>query len=70
MTDEEQEKLFQPFSQINGGLNIQEGTGLGLAISREYARLMGGDLTVTSSPEEVRYFSSRSRSNAATRAWP
>ncbi len=50
MTDEEQEKLFQPFSQINGGLNIQEGSGLGLAISREYARLMGGDLTVTSSP--------------------
>ncbi len=50
MTDEEQEKLFQPFSQIGGALNIQEGSGLGLAISREYARLMGGDLTVISSP--------------------
>ncbi len=50
MTNEEQEKLFQPFSQAKGGLNTKEGTGLGLAISREYARLMGGDLTVTSSP--------------------
>ncbi len=50
MTDEEQEKLFQPFSQTKGALNTSQGTGLGLAISREYARLMGGDLTVTSSP--------------------
>jgi len=40
---EEQEKLFQPFSQAKKSLNTQEGTGLGLAISREYARLMGGD---------------------------
>ena len=49
MTDKEQEELFQPFTQIKGGLNNQEGTGLGLAISRKCARLMGGDLTVTSS---------------------
>ena len=50
MTDEEQEKLFQPFAQTKCGLNTREGTGLGLAISREYVRLMGGDLTVTSGP--------------------
>jgi CheY-like chemotaxis protein len=50
MTDKEQEKLFEPFSQATRGLNTQEGTGLGLAISRQYARLMGGDITVTSSP--------------------
>jgi CheY-like chemotaxis protein/nitrogen-specific signal transduction histidine kinase len=50
MTAEEQAKLFQPFSQSEGHVNTQEGTGLGLAISREYARLMGGDLTVTSDP--------------------
>jgi PAS domain S-box-containing protein len=48
VTDEEQAKLFEPFSQTQRGINIQGGTGLGLAISRKYARLMGGDITVTS----------------------
>ena len=46
---EELGKLFEPFRQAGaGGLNRQQGTGLGLAISRKYARLMGGDITVTS----------------------
>jgi PAS domain S-box-containing protein len=48
ISDEEQGRLFQPFSQIRRGLKAQEGTGLGLAIARSYARLMGGDITVTS----------------------
>ncbi len=50
MTSEEQKQLFEPFSQVEGGLHAHEGTGLGLAISRKYARLMEGDITVTSSP--------------------
>ncbi len=49
ISDEEQATLFEAFTQAKRGLNTQEGTGLGLAISRKYARLMGGDLTVTSS---------------------
>lgn len=48
MTDEEQRQLFERFSQTKRGLHSQEGTGLGLAISRNFARLMGGDITVTS----------------------
>jgi two-component sensor histidine kinase len=48
LTNEEQGRLFQPFSQMKRGLKAQEGTGLGLAIARRYARLMGGDITVTS----------------------
>ena len=45
---EEQRLLFRPFAQTQSGLNAQGGTGLGLAISREYARLMGGDILVSS----------------------
>ena len=41
ITNEEQAKLFQPFSQMKRGLKAQEGTGLGLAIGRSYARLDG-----------------------------
>ncbi|HET6217917.1 MAG TPA: PAS domain S-box protein, partial [Acidobacteriaceae bacterium] len=48
IADEQQGKLFRPFSQIKRGIEEQEGTGLGLAIGRSYARLMGGDITVTS----------------------
>jgi PAS domain S-box-containing protein len=48
ITEKDQEKLFEPFTQAKRGLSSQEGTGLGLSISREYARLMGGDITVTS----------------------
>jgi two-component system sensor histidine kinase/response regulator len=48
LTDEEQKKLFEPFIQTSRGHNGHEGTGLGLAISRKYARLMGGDITVSS----------------------
>jgi PAS domain S-box-containing protein len=50
ISEEEQGKLFQPFSQTRRGLTAQEGAGLGLAISRQCARLMGGDVKLTSSP--------------------
>jgi two-component system sensor histidine kinase/response regulator len=49
VSDDEQKKLFQSFSQTQSGISVQQGTGLGLAISRAHARLMGGDLTCTSS---------------------
>jgi signal transduction histidine kinase/DNA-binding response OmpR family regulator len=50
ITDDEQKRLFQPFTQAKGSLNTQQGTGLGLAISRQHARLMGGDITVSGRP--------------------
>jgi signal transduction histidine kinase/FixJ family two-component response regulator len=46
----EQETIFVPFMQSAAGREAQEGTGLGLAISRQFALLMGGDLTVRSAP--------------------
>ena len=40
-------KLFESFSQTAAG-TAAGGAGLGLTISRNYARLLGGDITVTS----------------------
>jgi CheY-like chemotaxis protein len=40
--------VFDPFVQAADQQRPQEGTGLGLSISRQYVRLMGGDLTVSS----------------------
>ena len=50
------EKVFLPFYQAQYGTALGQGTGLGLAISRDYARLMGGSLTVESAPERGSIF--------------
>jgi CheY-like chemotaxis protein len=41
-------RLFRHFEQTKTGQQTGTGTGLGLAISREFVRLMGGDITVSS----------------------
>src|SRR3954468_12378793 len=45
---DDQDKLFRHFEQTKTGQQAGTGTGLGLAISREFVRLMGGSITVTS----------------------
>jgi PAS domain S-box-containing protein len=45
---EDLEGIFDPFVQAASGQITQEGTGLGLPISRQFVRLMGGDISVSS----------------------
>jgi signal transduction histidine kinase len=60
MTREQQAKLFEEFSQADR-TTAQKfgGTGLGLAITRKLARMMGGDVTVTSEPGKGSVFTVR-----------
>lgn len=48
---EQQPRLFEPFMQIDSGLDRHYGgTGLGLALVRKFAELHGGGVAVESSP--------------------
>src|SRR5262249_41541571 len=67
MTAEQQAKLFQDFTQADS-LTARRygGTGLGLAITRKLARMMGGDVTVSSGPGKGSVFTVRLPGGANT----
>ena len=67
MTPEQQAKLFEEFTQADATTAQRfGGTGLGLAITRKLARMMGGDVTVTSEPGKGSVFTVRLPTGAET----
>ena len=51
MTQEQMARVFDPFTQADASTTrIYGGTGLGLTVTQTYCHLMGGDITVESTP--------------------
>jgi PAS domain S-box-containing protein len=60
MTQEQMDRLFEPFEQADRTTSkLFGGTGLGLALTRRFCRMMGGDVTVTSTPRQGSTFTIR-----------
>jgi signal transduction histidine kinase len=58
MTHDQIMKLFQPFTQADSSTTRKYGgTGLGLTITKRFCQMMGGDVTIASSPERGSVFS-------------
>jgi signal transduction histidine kinase len=46
------DRIFEPLFQVNLGQHFYEGTGLGLPLSKQSIHLMGGDISVSSKPNQ------------------
>jgi CheY-like chemotaxis protein len=69
ISEESASRLFSEFSQADDSTTRRfGGTGLGLAITRKLARMMGGNVTVTSRPGEGSMFTLTFRAGSASQS--
>jgi PAS domain S-box-containing protein len=66
MTAAELKQVFSSFYQTEAGIRQGEGTGLGLTISRQYAKLLGGEITAESNPGQGSTFRLRFQAQIAS----
>ncbi|MBE9137411.1 GAF domain-containing protein [Nodosilinea sp. LEGE 07088] len=62
--------LFEAFTQTQAGRQANQGTGLGLTITREFVKLLGGDIQVTSALNQGSLFRFTIRTQAAIAELP
>ncbi|SEL01487.1 hybrid sensor histidine kinase/response regulator [Ectothiorhodospira marina] len=52
ISEARQAQLFEPFNRLGADATGMEGTGIGLSLSRSMVQAMGGQIGVTSTPDE------------------
>lgn len=68
LKQEQLDMLFQPFNRLGQESGVEEGTGIGLVVTRRLVELMGGAISVSSSPGVGSVFSVDLRSTAPVQA--
>jgi len=46
ISPEDEQRIFEPFVQVNPGRTVRDGTGLGLTLSRAFVEQLGGEITL------------------------
>jgi signal transduction histidine kinase/CheY-like chemotaxis protein len=70
MTEEQLKSLFEPFNRLGRETSSEEGTGIGLVVTKRLVELMGGSITVSSTPGMGSVFSIELKQGAADQPEP